>query len=355
MKTVASTGTEGATGTSFLQSIFTTSSDTKTNLITEQSTNPSEITNTLSSIRMEVLTGKSTEQSTIKTSSGNPTNLMTEQSTHPTAITESLSTGTKFLTDTSTLHSTPFSASTDHVTDATTQQPPFLTDTTSTSKITEISSPGNTQMETDSTQTPPSYTDPGTEESKTTAETGKTESSTTMEIVTWTTKGQSTASHTEHATTTTNMLTTQRQTEPRETTVKSTTIPAGCILPADLDPDIYPSVEKDRYDVSDFILLYCPPPPYVHHGEVFSQCTEAGWSPDISGNACYAPCSSAAVPSYLTHSDESSGENKNQYDHGTTIAFTCTTSWKVLSASPSPMCVDGVWDGLDYPTCEGFR
>ncbi|XP_041480717.1 uncharacterized protein LOC121428178 [Lytechinus variegatus] len=123
-------------------------------------------------------------------------------------------------------------------------------------------------------------------------------------------------------------------------------------MPVDLDHDIYPSVRKDRYDVSDFIILYCPPPPYVFFGEIFSQCTEFGWAPDFSANACYAPCSAPGVPVYLTHGDASSGERKDQYDHGTTLVFSCTTTWRVLSSTPNPTCHDGAWVGLDFPTCE---
>lgn len=64
-------------------------------------------------------------------------------------------------------------------------------------------------------------------------------------------------------------------------------IEPGCVLPADFDPDITLSLTKDRYDVSDFIIMYCPPPPYTTVGGIFSQCTETGWLPDISDKACY--------------------------------------------------------------------
>ncbi|XP_041480397.1 mucin-3A-like [Lytechinus variegatus] len=117
------------------------------------------------------------------------------------------------------------------------------------------------------------------------------------------------------------LLTTDQKMEPVITTIKHTTALVGCIMPVDLDPDIYPSMRKDRYDVSDFIILYCPPPPYVFSGEIFSQCTDFGWAPDFSANACYAPCSAPGVPVYLTHGDASSGERKDQYDHGTTLVF----------------------------------
>ncbi|XP_071505061.1 uncharacterized protein [Diadema antillarum] len=133
---------------------------------------------------------------------------------------------------------------------------------------------------------------------------------------------------------------------------KPTTELIGCKLPDNLDPDITISDVKSRYDVTDFILLYCPPPPYIQEGVVFSSCTSFGWVPSIDNNACYAPCTAPSVPESLIHFESSSGETLETYEHEDVLEFACADPSKDVDVIINPTCNDGDWEGLVYPSCE---
>ncbi|XP_063965776.1 mucin-3A-like [Lytechinus pictus] len=324
--------------------ITTDETDTSIQLTTDQSTRiTSDQTTESTNSKLTSGTTHITTDETAQISTQEPTQKMSDGMTHVT-----IDGTTQIMTD------ELIQATADKITQSTidklTDIITFLT-TDGTPKITTDESSFKTTKTTDenSQLTTHKLSDQTTQNTA-----GTTDTSTTNDALLATIDGQSTAPATSRTTnmTTDVLLTTDQNIEPVITTIKHTTALVGCIMPVELDPDIYPSVRKDRYDVNDFIILYCPPPPYVFSGEIFSQCTEFGWVPDFSANACYAPCSAPGVPAYLTHGDASSGESKDQYDHGTTLAFSCTTTWRVLSSTPNPTCNDGAWVGLEFPTCE---
>ncbi|XP_030843414.1 mucin-5AC-like [Strongylocentrotus purpuratus] len=122
-----------------------------------------------------------------------------------------------------------------------------------------------------------------------------------------------------------------------------------CTLPTDLDPDIIVNPLKDDYILDDFILLYCPPIPYATRGTAFSLCIDGKWDPNISDNACYAPCDPPAVSVPVTYTLSTGLYRSERYTHDSVLEFTCSSG--LLDGPAGLACIDGSWNPDVLPTC----
>ncbi|XP_071494369.1 uncharacterized protein [Diadema antillarum] len=106
---------------------------------------------------------------------------------------------------------------------------------------------------------------------------------------------------------------------------------------------------KDVYVENDFILLYCPPPPYATVGTAYSVCRSGNWEPDISGNACYEPCYPPTAGSALQYTMKEGLVTTGLYVHESILSYTCSIGQ--LSGTDEATCEDGDWDPDVVPIC----